>query len=551
MAVAGACTMVAAVGGCGSGPDAVASPEWAAAAEAYVSAWRAAGAVGFTNAAPFWAADAHVDMLELHGFEGTGRPEILQNDRDSVQVPPRFADGHAWDPTDADSTEPAGPIYLSRERLVQVTYVPERERFSTDVSTVTSRGLVTTVGAVSISSAHAYGSVDPADLDILVDRYVEAWASGDPARVGDLYAEGAVLRDSIIGITATDTPAIATLAAATASQGGLPGAALGEYPGEGGRAFFIKGHFLCGNGLIDQLVLLLDVGPKSGCPGPMAVVLDLDERGRITVEERYHRIDALRRCLPADGRPTGWWDQARIPLTPGIRITGWASAPSHDIAIWNGDPRIDLIVDWARQRFAQAALPPPQPTSVTFMPPVDGDRWQAWGFLSGSDAPDLGLPFTADEACPDRPCRWSRQVRAEVLHEFAHLWLAPTSYSGRASYDLPWNSPARFRVFLAAHDLAWHEPDRPWAEQGAERAAETIAWGLMDQPYTVDARLGRLTCEQLATDFQTLTNSVPDPRACAEPMGGSLKHLGHRPPAGAWSVPTINASVSRSRAART
>jgi hypothetical protein len=37
----------------------------------------------------------------------------------------------------------------------------------------------------------------------------------------------------------------------------------------------------------------------------------------------------------------------------------------------------------------------------------------------------------------------------------------------------------------------------------------------MDQPYTVDARLGALTCAQLTADFQTLTNTTPDPRACA------------------------------------
>jgi hypothetical protein len=39
----------------------------------------------------------------------------------------------------------------------------------------------------------------------------------------------------------------------------------------------------------------------------------------------------------------------------------------------------------------------------------------------------------------------------------------------------------------------------------------------MDQRYTVDARLGSLTCAQLTADFQTLTNTTPDPRACAEP----------------------------------
>jgi hypothetical protein len=156
---------------------------------------------------------------------------------------------------------------------------------------------------------------------------------------------------------------------------------------------------------------------------------------------------------------------------------------------------------------------------VAFLPPGDiDDRWEAFGFVTGSDAPDLGLPFTADEACPTGPCRWPTAMRAATLHEFAHLWLGPFRYDGWPTYEVTWK---RVRTFLAAHDLTWHDPSLPWAAQGNERAAETVAWGLMDQPYTVDARLGPLTCAQLTADFQTLTNTTPDPRACAEPGGGS------------------------------
>jgi hypothetical protein len=89
-------------------------------------------------------------------------------------------------------------------------------------------------------------------------------------------------------------------------------------------------------------------------------------------------------------------------------------------------------------------------------------------------------------------------------------------YGGNNSYDLP-QGHTRVKEFLASHDMAWHDMGLPWGQQGKERAAETIAWGLMDQPYRVDPRLGPLTCAQLTADFQTLTNTTPDPRACAEP----------------------------------
>ena len=91
------------------------------------------------------------------------------------------------------------------------------------------------------------------------------------------------------------------------------------------------------------------------------------------------------------------------------------------------------------------------------------------------------------------PCRWPIEVRAATLHEFAHLYLAPSVYGGNNSYDLP-QGHTRVKEFLAAHDLTWHDPDLTWGQQGNERAAETVAWGLMDQRYTVDARLGPLTC---------------------------------------------------------
>ena len=491
--------------------------QWAAAAEAYLDAWEAANVIGFTNAAPFWTPDARVDMRELNGFDGTGRPAILQNDRDWIQIPPRFYDG--WDQADAGGSTPVGPIYLSREVGVQVSYIPDLKWYFADLSTVTSRGVVEMTDAMSIDAAGRFCDVVPTDLDALVDGYVDAWASGERTRVGELYADGAVLRDSIADIAASGTTAIANLGAADPAKGGLPGAVLPEFPDDGGRAYFINGPFLQGAYPVDQLVLLLDVGPEGGCPGPVAVFLDLDDQKRITHEERFHRIDALRRCLPTEDRPTGWWDEARIPETLDIRLTGWVSATPHDIAIWNGDARVDPIVEWARTRFASLGLPPPRPSSVTFLPSVEGDRWETFGFLTGSDAPDLGLPFTGPEACPDGPCRWSTAVRAATLHEFAHLWLTPKRYSGRASYDLPrnWKSETRITRFLEAHDLTWHDPNLPWGQQGGERAAETIAWGLMDQPYTVDARLGPLTCAQLTTDFQNLTNTTPDPRACAEP----------------------------------
>ena len=65
--------------GSSSEAEVVQDPVWASLVEAYVAAWSAANAIGFTNGAPFGAPTARVDMRELNGFEGTGtardRPE--------------------------------------------------------------------------------------------------------------------------------------------------------------------------------------------------------------------------------------------------------------------------------------------------------------------------------------------------------------------------------------------------------------------------------------------------------------------------------------------
>ena len=72
-------------------------------------------------------------------------------------------------------------------------------------------------------------------------------------------------------------------------------------------------------------------------------------------------------------------------------------------------------------------------------------------------------------------------------------------------------------TFAEERGMVWSDPTRPLAEQAAWLAAETVAWGLMDEPYLVDARLGAPSCQALAADFQELTGAFPDPRSCTEP----------------------------------
>ena len=98
--------------------------------------------------------------------------------------------------------------------------------------------------------------------------------------------------------------------------------------------------------------------------------------------------------------------------------------------------------------------------------------------------PGPGLPFTAAKACPDGPCRGpARCGRRPSTSSHTSTWLRPCT--GLPSYDVP-QSLERVEEFLASHDLTWRDTGLSWGQQGNQRAAETIAWGLMDQRYTVD-----------------------------------------------------------------
>jgi hypothetical protein len=346
----------------------------------------------------------------------------------------------------------------------------------------------------------------------LLGGYVTAWASGQPHAIEPLYASDAIVVDSLAAVTARGRAAIAALAGRPAARGGLPAASLPDLPAGGDPAYYGGAPAAYSNGAFgeaatDAIVLFLDVA--GDCPGRVAVQLRLDASRRIVREERFHRVDALRRCLPEDQRPHGWWEAITAPHAPPVRRTASIPVGAKEVTIWNGTGRHDGLLRWALQRFADAGLPPRLPTSVAFLPQVP-DPWRAYGFLTGSNAPDIGVPVPDPGTCAEPACSWSRAAKHAMLHELAHLWLTPAPYLGLPIYDLGRTG----RPWAAAQGLARGGPELPWEQRAGERAAEILAWGLMDQADHVDARLGDPSCADLARDFRTLTQTTPDPRAC-------------------------------------
>ena len=133
------------------------------------------------------------------------------------------------------------------------------------------------------------------------------------------------------------------------------------------------------------------------------------------------------------------------------------------------------------------------------------DPWTTYDFDRG--APDLVLPSTA-EGCDAEGCQeWPASERAFALTELAHRWVADAG-----SLD-------RLAGFAEARGLEWAGRGAPQSSAAMDLAVATVAWGLMDQPYAPPDTLAGRTCDQIAADFQALTQASTAGAACLPPGG--------------------------------
>ena len=180
-------------------------------------------------------------------------------------------------------------------------------------------------------------------------------------------------------------------------------------------------------------------------------------------------------------------------------VTGTVAVAGSEVTVWNGTPEREVLLRWALQRFADAGLPAPVPTSVMFLPPV-ADPWTTYGFEPG--APDLVLPSTA-QGCDAEGCQeWPTPERAFALTELAHRWV-----DSAAALDL-------LAEFAEARKLEWAGRGAPQSSAAMDLAEATVAWGLMDQPYDLPDTLAERSCDQLADDFLALTQASTPGAAC-------------------------------------
>ena len=468
-----------------SGPD----TEWAAEAEQYFADIHVSWNSGFANLGTFFAPDAVIDMHTL-----TGRPLAVGRAAGVADLRESFPGQDA----EARADEPP---YLSTEGAIDAS----RIRFGgAVVPQAPVYGFTGTSGAArmtwtgSVQGGELLAGLRPEPVDRVVEGYLGMW--GDPGQpTPEIYAAGAVLRDTLHEVSLTGSQ-ISDAAAAGRAPVSLQGASLREIPDGEGPAVYALHNSLVADQPLDMVVILLDLPGEGDCQPHVGVALWLDGEGRITREERYHRVDSVRSCLDTQDLPSGWWES----LTRPARVTGTVAVAGDEVTVWNGTPQREALLRWALQRFADAGLPAPAPTSAVFLPPVAGP-WTTYGVEPGD--PGLVLPSTA-EGCDAQGCQeWPAPERAFALTELARWWTADA-----ASLD-------RLADFAEARGLEWAGRGAPQSRAVMDLAAAIVTWGLMDQPYDPPDTLTGRTCDQLAADFQALTQATTAGTACPPPGG--------------------------------
>jgi hypothetical protein len=322
-------------------------------------------------------------------------------------------------------------------------------------------------------------------LERIAERYVATWTGDERSGASTLYTRDAQLHDGLVGVRA------AGLAAVRRQIGIGARMRLDRLPGLGGPAVF--GVTTPLHDTFDRAVLLVTVGDGTGCPGHVAVVLDLDPSGRVASETRYHRLDDARRCLEPAERPNGWWDRLNVPAAAPLERTGTVRTGAASVEIWNGSEELEALVRWALGRYVAAGMPVPRPASITFHPVARDQCGGYAGIASGPRLTEINLCFGAEQACPSGRCPpWSQGARRLVLHELAHTWMSR------------WLPHTRRDRYVEAVGLRWWHRADPWDRRGIERAAETIAWGLDAESATL-REFGSPGDDRLAEEFRLLT----------------------------------------------
>ncbi len=305
---------------------------------------------GVFNTRAHYADDARVDLTSLGIPAVTGSVEGLQA-IDRAFVPYR------------DRDHEQGDLYVSGTGAVEAA--PIQEPFGdanrlVAINEFGPRGITSQTFAVSEVAWRSGRSDDPRMLAVQIAArdWAHAWSTGSASALEALYVPAATLTDDLMGVGAESRAEVVAHAAEDAEAGGLPQFSVDVLPGLSGPAMYVVAE--AASPYVEPMkamVMLVSANGGGGCPGHLAVIVELDEHGRITHESRYHRVDTLPRCVQRGAQTTGaagakgWWEDLAIP-PPVARVqSGVLSLNGAEVLMFNSTPHLDRLVVWASGRF--------------------------------------------------------------------------------------------------------------------------------------------------------------------------------------------------------
>ena len=478
--------------GCTS-PPGLGPPGGPSRAEEWFAAYHDALRQGAFNVGPFYADDARIDLTTIEGPQVTGRESVLQTI------------GGAFVPFRNQTPEP-GALYLSRMGAVEAAPIKgpaEDPNRLLAIDTFGAQGMTSQVFALSVLAWRERQQGDPRMLAVqtVAQDWATAWSSASATAVADLYAPTATLTDDLMGVRTQSHDEITALTGMPAESGGLDQVTLDPLPDASGPPIFVvtppgERH----SDPMRSMAMLVTADAGDRCPGHLAVVLELDEQGRITHEQRYHEVDTLTRCIeagPGDAEAgPRWWDAVTIPPAVAKIQTGSLSLNGRYVDMFNSTPGLDGLITWAADRFTAADLTPPTVTEVSFY----GEHLDVCKGIHGlATGTTLALCFVDKTACTDpATCtQWTAQAKSTALHELGHMWV----WAGLDAHNIDDDTTRRFTK--QAGLPTWADTDHEWKDRGMELAASTISWALTDDPFVHPYFADR--CTEMGSLFTTLT----------------------------------------------
>lgn len=198
-----------------------------------------------------------------------------------------------------------------------------------------------------------------------------------------------------------------------------------------------------------------------------------------------------------DPMPAGTRSPAALAIIPGRFPDGGrtlradagthAGAATPSIEVRGADPAETELADWALGRFQEAGLELPD-TIITFHDDPAGCGGNSGLFRHGHPA-EVHLCIPAE-----RPATTRKLI---ALHELGHAWAETHT------------DPTTRAAFLTERGIdTWYDPHQQPHLWGAEHAAETISWALMDEPVRI-IRIYDAAPDQLTAAYQVLTGHEP------------------------------------------